>query len=53
VTTRRAFLGSLAGGLLAAPRAAAQQAGKVYRVGILANIPLSGPEGAGLWEAFI
>jgi ABC-type uncharacterized transport system substrate-binding protein len=36
VTTRRAFLGSLAGGLVAAPRAsAAQGAGKVYRVGLV------------------
>ncbi len=36
MTTRRAFLGTLAGGLLAAPRAAdAQQAGKLYRVGFL------------------
>ena len=33
---RRAFLGSLAGGLLAAPLAAeAQQAGKMYRIGFL------------------
>jgi ABC-type uncharacterized transport system substrate-binding protein len=33
---RRAFLGTLTGGLLAAPLAAeAQQAGKVYRVGVL------------------
>ena len=36
MTTRRAFLGTLAGGLLAAPLAAeAQQTGKVYRVGII------------------
>jgi putative tryptophan/tyrosine transport system substrate-binding protein len=36
VTTRRAFLGTLAGGLLAAPLAAqAQPAGKVYRIGWL------------------
>jgi putative ABC transport system substrate-binding protein len=37
VTTRRAFLGALAGGLLAAPRAAGAQqtAGKVYRLGYL------------------
>jgi putative ABC transport system substrate-binding protein len=35
-TNRRAFLGSLAGGLLAAPLAAeAQQAGKVPRLGVL------------------
>ena len=36
MTTRRAFLGALAGGLLAAPRTVdAQSAGKVYRVGYL------------------
>jgi putative ABC transport system substrate-binding protein len=40
VTTRRAFLGTLAGGLLATPLTAyAQQAGKVYRIGILETIP--------------
>ena len=38
MTTRRTFLGSLAGGLLAAPLAAgAQQAGKVWRIGYLAG----------------
>ena len=37
---RRTFLGTLAGGLLAAPlAAAAQQTGKVYRIGILGNTP--------------
>jgi putative tryptophan/tyrosine transport system substrate-binding protein len=36
VTTRRAFISALAGGLLAGPRIAdAQQAAKVYRVGYL------------------
>jgi putative ABC transport system substrate-binding protein len=36
VTTRREFIGTLAGGLLAAPRASeAQKAGKVYRIGFL------------------
>ena len=36
VVTRRAFIGTLAGGLLAAPLAAeAQPAGKVYRIGFL------------------
>jgi ABC-type uncharacterized transport system substrate-binding protein len=41
VTTRRTFIAALAGGLLAAPRAAdAQQEGKVYRLGILsATVP--------------
>jgi putative ABC transport system substrate-binding protein len=37
---RRAFIGTLAGGLLAAPLAAqGQQAGKVYRVGVLGVDP--------------
>ena len=49
MTTRRAFLATLAGSLLAAPLAAeAQQAGKVYRVGLIsAANPVSemaGPE---------
>ena len=44
---RRAFIGTLAGGLLAAPLAAeAQPAGKVYRIGVLSTA--DGPE----WEAF-
>jgi putative ABC transport system substrate-binding protein len=44
----------LAGRWLAAPLAAqAQQTGKIYRIGILANIPLADPEGAPLWGAFI
>jgi hypothetical protein len=35
VTTRRAFLGALTGGFLAAPRAVeAQTAAKVYRIGV-------------------
>ncbi len=38
---RRTFLGGLTGGLLTASLAAeAQQAGKVYRIGILANYPM-------------
>ena len=37
---RRAFLGAVTGGLLAAPLAAeAQQAGKVWRIGYLGNFP--------------
>ena len=52
--TRRVFVGTLAGGIVAAPlAAAAQQAGKVYRIGILANLPLTDPGGARLWGAFI
>src|SRR5215831_6842000 len=36
VTTRRALLGTLAGGLIAAPLATpAQQAEKIYRIGVL------------------
>ncbi len=39
---RRAFIGGVMGGLLAAPLAArAQQVGKVYRIGILEPIPAS------------
>jgi putative ABC transport system substrate-binding protein len=37
---RRSFIGTLAAGLLAAPLAAeAQQTGKIYRIGFLANTP--------------
>jgi putative ABC transport system substrate-binding protein len=45
VVTRRAFLATLTGGLLAAPLAAeGQQAGKVYRVAYLGNEPgMTGP----------
>ena len=50
--SRRAFLGSVAGGLLTAPVGAqAQQTGKVYRVGILTN-KASDPAEARLWQAF-
>jgi hypothetical protein len=42
MTTRRAFLGTLAGGLLAAPLAAeAQEAGNVPRIGLLTSAPFS------------
>ncbi len=48
-------LGILVLVLLAAPLAAdaQQQTGKVYRIGILGNVPLTDPEGARLWGAFI
>src|SRR5713101_3044374 len=49
---RRTFMAMLAGGLLTAPLAAeAQQAGKVYRVGILGE-KASDPSEARLWQAF-
>ncbi len=38
---RRAFIGALAGGLLTAPLAAAQQAEKRYRIGYLSDFPLT------------
>src|SRR5262250_1490239 len=39
---RRRFMAAIAGGLLAAPLGAgAQQAGKVYHIGVLANYPTS------------
>jgi putative ABC transport system substrate-binding protein len=45
---RRAFLSTMAGGLLAAPFAAdAQPAGKVSRIGVLGDIP------AANWDAFL
>jgi putative ABC transport system substrate-binding protein len=39
VMDRREFLGALAGGLLAAQAAEAQQTGKVYRIGMLERTP--------------
>jgi hypothetical protein len=51
VTTRRAFIGTLTGGLLAAPfTASAQQPKRVFRIGILANYRFGNPD---LWEFFI
>jgi putative ABC transport system substrate-binding protein len=45
VIDRRTFLGTIAGGLLTAPLAAeAQQAGKVYRVGLLWESPAVFPD---------
>jgi len=51
---RRAFISSVAGSLLVVPRAVeAQQSGKLFRIGVLGNVPLTDPEGAGVWGAFI
>jgi putative tryptophan/tyrosine transport system substrate-binding protein len=53
VTTRREFIGTLMAGLLAAPLAAgAQQAAKVYRVGLLGGSPPNSPGGRIAWEGF-
>ena len=42
---RRTFIGTIAGGLVAAPLAAeAQQTGKVYRVGFLWDSPTMFPD---------
>jgi putative ABC transport system substrate-binding protein len=50
---RRAFVTGL-GAVLAAPRAIeAQQAGRLYRVGVLGNVPITEPYGASVWGAFI
>jgi len=50
---RRAFLGTLAGGLLAAPLVAwAQQAARVYRLGLLGGSPPNTPGGRRAWEGF-
>ena len=50
---RRTFLFGLTLGALSAPLAAeAQQAGKVYRLGILANTPPTTPEVSRNWESF-
>jgi putative tryptophan/tyrosine transport system substrate-binding protein len=52
VTSRRAFICILAGGVLAAPRAAeAQQAGKVYRIGLL-DFSTPDPARQAWWTAF-
>lgn len=50
---RRTFISGVALGVLAAPHVAdAQQAGKVYRIGILTNRLPSAPEVSPDWEAF-
>ena len=51
--TRRAFIAIVAGGLLSTPLPArAQPDGKVHRIGILGNVPVSDSDGARLWGTF-
>jgi len=51
---RRTFLALVPGSLLAAPLVAqALQAGKVYRIGYLGSTPLTAPELAPIWTAFV
>jgi len=51
---RRTFATLLGGGIITRPLAAlAQRAEKVYRIGILGNVPLSDPGGARLWGEFV
>ena len=53
MTTRRKFIGTLAGGLVTAPLAAgAQQAAKAYRLGLLGGSPPNSPGGRRAWEGF-
>ena len=50
---RRTFLAGTGAALLAAPLTVeAQQAEKIYRIGILGNVPLTDPRSARLWGAF-
>jgi len=50
---RRTFLAGTGAVLLGAPLdTGAQEAGKIYRIGILGNVPLTDPGGARLWGAF-
>src|SRR5262245_16408083 len=51
---RRHFLILLGGAVALTPFAAgADQPAKVFRIGILANLPMTAGEGAVLWGAFI
>jgi len=52
VTTRRAFITTLAGGILAAPLAVEAQPAKVYRIGLLGGSPPNSPGGSRAWEGF-
>lgn len=51
--SRRTLIVAVAASLLGRPaRARAQQTGKIYRLGILGNIPVSDSQGAKIWGAF-
>jgi hypothetical protein len=51
---RRAFIGTLAGGLLAAPlAAAAQRPEKIYRIGSLSTSPVPVPGKNPVWDSFL
>ena len=49
---RRAFIGTLAGGLLAAPLAVEAQPGEVFRIGVLGTSPPTDPAAVRLWGVF-
>jgi putative tryptophan/tyrosine transport system substrate-binding protein len=52
VTSRRTLIAAIAASLLGGPVSArAQQAGKIYRIGILGNVPVSDSQGAKVWGA--
>lgn len=52
MTSRRTLIAAIAASLLGGPvRARAQQAGKIYRLGILGNVPISDSQGAKVWGA--
>jgi putative tryptophan/tyrosine transport system substrate-binding protein len=53
VNRRRFLLTSLAGAFAAPLAAGAQQPAKVFRIGILSNVPPTNPTGAQIWGAFV
>jgi hypothetical protein len=53
VIRRRTFIAAIAAGPLGGPLSArAQQAGRIYRLAILGNVPVSDPQGARLPTRF-
>ena len=53
IDRRRFLLASLAGALVGPLNAQAQPAGKVWRIGYLGSTPLTAPEMAPIWTAFV